>query len=90
MADGTGPTALTGLGWALPRTADRLSSALVGLYGWGDGGEDGSEGAVVVRGRAGQRLRAVLGGTGPADRRSSRGRSVHVSLVALSRDTVHP
>lgn len=90
VADGTGPTAHTGPGWALTRTADGLSSALVGLYGWGDGDEDGSEGAVVVRGvqaNAFGPCSAV-----PVLRTAGHpgGRSVHVSLVALSRDTVHP
>ncbi|MDX3688825.1 T-complex 10 C-terminal domain-containing protein [Streptomyces europaeiscabiei] len=35
--DTTPPTGASGTGWALARRADGLTSAIVGLYGWGDG-----------------------------------------------------
>ncbi|MFM9697279.1 DUF2264 domain-containing protein [Streptomyces europaeiscabiei] len=35
--DTTPPTGASGPGWALARRADGLTSAIVGLYGWGDG-----------------------------------------------------
>ncbi|MFJ3711497.1 DUF2264 domain-containing protein [Streptomyces sp. NBC_01387] len=78
------PQAEEGSGRALARTADGLTSALVGLYGW-DSGE-----ASVARD-----VQANAYGPHSATPCLTRtehpgGRSVHVSLVALSRDTVHP
>lgn len=78
------PRAETGPGWALARTADGLTSAVVALYGW-----DGEEAAVSRDVQANAygphsatpclRLGAHPGG-----------HSVQVSLITLSRDTVHP
>ncbi|MEV8311421.1 DUF2264 domain-containing protein [Streptomyces flavidovirens] len=79
------PRAETGPGWALVRTADGLTSAVVALHGW-----DAEEAAGVSRDVQANaygphsatpylRLGAHPGG-----------HSVHVSLIALSRDTVRP
>lgn len=78
------PDATSGPGWAMARTAEGLSSAMVALHGW-----DGSTAQVArdVESNAygphsatpGLRLEGHPGG-----------RSVLVSLVALSRDTLHP
>ncbi|MGP3635636.1 DUF2264 domain-containing protein [Streptomyces sp. 24-1644] len=78
------PAARTGPGWALSRTADGLSSAVVALYGWGDGT---AEVARDVQSNAFGPRSAV-----PYLRldRHPGGRSTHVSLLALSRDTIHP
>ncbi|MFE7323401.1 DUF2264 domain-containing protein [Streptomyces sp. NPDC057565] len=88
------PFSSSGPGWALTRTADGLTSAVVALYGWdaaADGTpEEAAEGAGVARD-------VQSNAYGPHSAipylRSDRhpgGRSIHVSLVALSRDTVHP
>ncbi|WP_406385386.1 hypothetical protein [Streptomyces sp. NBC_01618] len=80
------PFAQSGPDWALARTADGLSSALVALYGW-DGGAGRAAVARDVQSNAyGPRsaIPYLLSRPHPG------GRSVHVSLVALSRDTVHP
>ncbi|MFD4763091.1 DUF2264 domain-containing protein [Streptomyces sp. NPDC058439] len=80
------PFALSGPDWALARTADGLSSALVALHGW-DGGPEGAAVARDVQSNAYGPRSAI-----PylRSRPHPGGRSVHVSLVALSRDTVHP
>ncbi|MFF2959251.1 DUF2264 domain-containing protein [Streptomyces sp. NPDC057963] len=80
------PFALSGPDWALARTADGLSSALVALYGW-DGGAEGAAVARDVQSNAYGPRSAI-----PylRSRPHPGGRSIHVSLVALSRDTVHP
>ncbi|MEV7955389.1 DUF2264 domain-containing protein [Streptomyces sp. NPDC088141] len=80
------PFAVSGPDWALARTADGLSSALVALYGW-DGGTEGAGVARDVQSNAYGPRSAI-----PylRSRPHPGGRSIHVSLVALSRDTVHP
>ncbi|MFB7851861.1 DUF2264 domain-containing protein [Streptomyces sp. NPDC056053] len=80
------PFAVSGPDWALARTADGLSSALIALHGW-DGGAEGAAVARDVQSNAHGPHSAV-----PylRSRPHPGGRSVHVSLVALSRDTVHP
>jgi hypothetical protein len=88
------PFSSSGPGWALTRTADGLTSAVVALHGWdtaaGGKPEEAAEGAGVARD-------VQSNAYGPHSAipylRSDRhpgGRSIHVSLVALSRDTVHP
>lgn len=80
------PFALSGPDWALARTADGLSSALIALHGW-DGGTEGAAVARDVQSNAygpHSAISYLRSGPHPG------GRSVHVSLVALSRDTLHP
>lgn len=118
VAHGERPFASSGPGWALARTADGLTSAVVALHGWD------TETGAAAGGPPSARETAAAGGTsagsetaepretahgsgvardvqsnayGPHSAipylRGSRhpgGRSVHVSLIALSRDTVHP
>ncbi|MFF3785823.1 DUF2264 domain-containing protein [Streptomyces sp. NPDC001933] len=80
------PFALSGPDWALARTADGLSSALIGLHGW-DGGIEGAAVARDVQSNAyGPHSAIPYLRSGP----HPGGRSIHVSLVALSRDAVHP
>ncbi|WP_327294153.1 MULTISPECIES: DUF2264 domain-containing protein [unclassified Streptomyces] len=84
VAAGERPWSDEGAGWALTRTAEGLTSALVGLYGW-----DGAEAAVARDVQANaygphSSTPCLSLGQHPG------GRSVHVSLVALSRDAVHP
>ncbi|MFD8823373.1 DUF2264 domain-containing protein [Streptomyces sp. NPDC059605] len=86
VAHARSPFAVSGPDWALARTADGLSSALIALHGW-DGGAEGAAVARDVQSNAYGPHSAV-----PylRSRPHPGGRSVHVSLVALSRDTVHP
>lgn len=80
------PFALSGPDWALARTAEGLSSALIGLHGW-DGGTEGAAVARDVQSNAyGPHSAIPYLRSGP----HPGGRSIHVSLVALSRDAVHP
>ncbi|MGW1847000.1 DUF2264 domain-containing protein [Streptomyces sp. NPDC001966] len=80
------PFALSGPDWALARTADGLSSVLIGLHGW-DGGIEGAAVARDVQSNAyGPHSAIPYLRSGP----HPGGRSIHVSLVALSRDAVHP
>ncbi|MFE2933415.1 DUF2264 domain-containing protein [Streptomyces sp. NPDC059278] len=86
VAHARSPFALSGPDWALARTADGLSSALIALYGW-DGGTEGAAVARDVQSNAyGPHSAIPYLRSGP----HPGGRSVHVSLVALSRDAVHP
>ncbi|MEV0579180.1 DUF2264 domain-containing protein [Streptomyces sp. NBC_01463] len=80
------PFASSGPDWALARTAEGLTSAVVALYGW-DGGPDGAAVARDVESNAYGPHSAI-----PYLRSAPRpgGRSVHVSLVVLSRDRVRP
>ncbi|WP_326606843.1 DUF2264 domain-containing protein [Streptomyces sp. NBC_01799] len=112
------PRVSSGPGWAMARTADGLTSAVVALYGWDteedaetEGGaavEDGSEAAQTARAeKAAGGLETRCGSGVARDVQSNAygphsaipylradhhpgGRSIHVSLIALSRDTVHP
>ncbi|MFI7008492.1 DUF2264 domain-containing protein [Streptomyces sp. NPDC050145] len=72
-----------GPGWALTRTADGLTSAVVALYGWD---EEAGVAHEVEANAFGPRSAT------PYLRAQDRpgGASVHVSLVALTRDVVHP
>lgn len=77
------PYAQTGPGWALARTDDGLTSAVIALYGW-------DESAAVTHD-----VRANAHGPHSATPCLTRtgqpgGLGVQVSLIALSRDTVHP
>ncbi|MFJ8751637.1 DUF2264 domain-containing protein [Streptomyces sp. NPDC102441] len=86
VADATSPAAASGHGWALSRTADGLSSAVIALYGWDDGAGT-AEVARDVQSNAHGPHTAI-----PYLRLDGHpgGQSVHVSLIALSRDTIHP
>ncbi|MDJ0346045.1 DUF2264 domain-containing protein [Streptomyces sp. H10-C2] len=77
------PQADTGRGWALARTADGLTSALVGLYGWDGGASVHRE---VEANAFGPHSAVPCLSSGP----HPGGSSVHVTLVALAGDTVHP
>ncbi|MEV6145774.1 DUF2264 domain-containing protein [Streptomyces sp. NPDC051992] len=80
------PFALSGPDWALARTADGLSSALVALHGWDGGTETAAVARDVQSNAYGPHSAIPYLRSGP----HPGGRSVHVSLVALSRDTLHP
>ncbi|MFE6668188.1 DUF2264 domain-containing protein [Streptomyces sp. NPDC057697] len=80
------PFALSGPDWALARTADGLSSALVALYGWGGAAEPAAVARDVQSNAYGPHSAIPYLRSGP----HPGGRSVHVSLVALSRDALHP
>ncbi|MDF6046244.1 DUF2264 domain-containing protein [Streptomyces sp. JH14] len=112
------PFAASGPGWALARTADGLTSAVVALHGWDSetraaagrtpsaadtteaGGASADSGMTEARATAhgsGVARDVQSNAYGPHSAipylRGSRhpgGRSLHVSLIALSRDTVHP
>ncbi|MFB7916830.1 DUF2264 domain-containing protein [Streptomyces sp. NPDC056061] len=86
VAHARSPFARSGPDWALARTADGLTSALVALHGW-DGRGDGADVARDVQSNAFGPHSAV-----PylRSRPHPGGHSIHVSLVALSRDAVHP
>lgn len=93
VAHAQAPVATSGPGWAMARTADGLSSAVVALYGWGDApGADGAGGVAAEVARDVQSNAFGPHSAIPYLRRDSHpgGRSVQVSLVALSRDTLHP
>ncbi|MFK4070320.1 DUF2264 domain-containing protein [Streptomyces sp. NPDC029674] len=83
VADGTRPHAECGPGWALIRTSTGLTSAVVALYGWDE--EAGIAREVAANAYGPHSATPFL--TSAAH---SGGDSVHVTLVALSRDTVHP
>ncbi|GAA2447952.1 DUF2264 domain-containing protein [Streptomyces pulveraceus] len=86
VSHATSPFALSGPDWALARTADGLSSALVALHGWDDGTEPAAVARDVQSNAYGPHSAIPYLRSGP----HPGGRSVHVSLVALSRDTLHP
>ncbi|MEU6423639.1 DUF2264 domain-containing protein [Streptomyces spiralis] len=83
LADVRQPVAETGPGWALVRRTDGLTSAVVGLYGWQEtaGVERDVEANAFGPHSAVPWLRS---GVHPG------GRSIHVTLVVLSGDAVHP
>ncbi|WP_435173454.1 DUF2264 domain-containing protein [Actinacidiphila sp. bgisy145] len=90
------PQVETGPGWALARTADGLTSAVVALHGWDEeaavarevaANAFGSHSATPYLTRAAREAeRAVPDGETDAEP----GGSVHVTLVVLSQDTVDP
>ncbi|WP_409234459.1 DUF2264 domain-containing protein [Streptomyces sp. PA5.6] len=83
VADDTRPRTECGPGWALARTTTGLTSAVVGLHGWD--GEAGIAREVAANAYGPHSATPFLtsaphpGGVG-----------IHVTLVALSRDTVSP
>ncbi|WP_018566016.1 DUF2264 domain-containing protein [Streptomyces sp. PsTaAH-124] len=83
VADGVRPQAEQGPGWALARTESGLTSAVAALYGWDE--------------EAGVAREAEANACGPHSAtpylhavRHPGGESVHVTLVVLTRDVVHP
>ncbi|MFF8641551.1 DUF2264 domain-containing protein [Streptomyces sp. NPDC015345] len=83
VADGTPPHAERGPGWALARTSAGLTSAVVALRGWHE--ETGIAREVAANAYGPHSATPFL--TLP---QHPGGPSVHVTLVALSRDTVDP
>jgi hypothetical protein len=83
VADETRPHAEHGPGWALARTASGLTSAVVALHGWDE--EAGVAREVAANAYGPHSATPFLTSTSPAD-----GGGVHVTLVALARDTVQP
>ncbi|MFD9907260.1 DUF2264 domain-containing protein [Streptomyces sp. NPDC059063] len=83
VADTARPHTEEGPGWALARTGCGLSSVLVGLHGWDEGAGVGHQ---VEANAFGPRSATpfLLARDHPG------GTSVHVTLVALTRDAVHP
>ncbi|MFI9603334.1 DUF2264 domain-containing protein [Streptomyces sp. NPDC052043] len=83
VADVVRPHAEQGPGWALTRTESGLTSAVVALYGWDEvtGVAREVESNAYGPHSATPYLRAV---------RHPGGESAHVTLVALTRDFVHP
>ncbi|MEV0096751.1 DUF2264 domain-containing protein [Streptomyces sp. NPDC050738] len=82
VASADRPAAESGPGWALARTPDGLTSAIVALYGW----QETSVARDVQANAYGPQSATPYA----RSERLPGGRSVHVSLIALSRDTVHP
>ncbi|NRQ35578.1 DUF2264 domain-containing protein [Nonomuraea sp. NN258] len=78
VADASPPAVAAGVGWALARRADGLTSAVVGLHGWRESGVERD-----VESNAFGPHSAV-----PCLRAGEPG--LHVSLVVLSGDAVHP
>ncbi|MEU4722699.1 DUF2264 domain-containing protein [Nonomuraea dietziae] len=78
VSDVTPPSAVTGPGWALARRTDGLTSAIIGLYGW----QRASVSRDVESNAFGPHS-AV-----PCLHAATPG--VHVTLVVLSGDAVHP
>ncbi|WP_327351909.1 DUF2264 domain-containing protein [Streptomyces sp. NBC_01304] len=72
-----------GPGWALTRTETGLTSAVVGLYGW-------DEEAGIAREVAANALGAHSATPYLLKSAHPGGESVHVTLVALSQDVIHP
>ncbi|MEV7794334.1 DUF2264 domain-containing protein [Streptomyces sp. NPDC087512] len=77
------PAARTGPGWALTRTADGLSSAVVALHGWDTTAEVARDLEANAFGPHSATPHLHLA-------RHPGGTSTHVTLLALSRDTLHP
>ncbi|MEW2389308.1 DUF2264 domain-containing protein [Streptomyces venezuelae] len=83
VADETQPHAEHGPGWALTRTATGLTSAVVALHGWAEEAAVAREVAANAYGPH-SATPFLTSPTHPG------GSSVHVTLIALSRDTVDP
>ncbi|MFG2646038.1 DUF2264 domain-containing protein [Streptomyces sp. NPDC048370] len=83
VADSARPHSAQGPGWALTRTESGLTSVVVGLYGWDE--ETGVAEEVEANAFGPYSAAPCLRATGRTG-----GPSVHVSLVALTRDSVHP
>ncbi|WP_433440942.1 DUF2264 domain-containing protein [Nonomuraea sp. CA-141351] len=78
VSDATPPAAATGHGWALARRTDGLTSAVVGLYGW--------RRASVSRDLESN----AFGPHSAVPCLHADAPGVHISLVVLSGDAVHP
>lgn len=78
------PRGESGRGWAMARTADGLSSALVGLHGWDEPTD--SVHREVEANAFGPHAATPCLSSGP----HPGGSSVHVTLVVLAGDAVHP
>lgn len=83
VADAAQPYAEQGPGWALTRTEAGLTSAVVALHGWDE--EAGIAREVAANAYGPHSATPYLNLTGHEG-----GTSVHVTLVALSQDTVRP
>ncbi|MFH8489030.1 DUF2264 domain-containing protein [Streptomyces longisporoflavus] len=83
VADEAQPHAEQGPGWALTRTESGLTSALVALYGWDE--ETGIAREVAANAYGPHSATPYLTSTGHPG-----GPGIHVTLVALSGDTVRP
>ncbi|MFI5805232.1 DUF2264 domain-containing protein [Streptomyces sp. NPDC051561] len=88
------PDAETGAGWALARDSNGLTSAIVALYGWEEAPAPEAT-ATEATARVERDVEANAHGphsATPTLRRTLRaaGPALLVSLVALTRDTVHP
>ncbi|ARX87923.1 hypothetical protein SMD44_07408 [Streptomyces alboflavus] len=86
VADGAPPQVERGPGWALARTEAGLTSAVVGLHGWGAEPEAADAVREVEANAYGPHSATpyLLAGAHPG------GASVHVTLVVLTRDDVRP
>ncbi|MET8468432.1 DUF2264 domain-containing protein [Streptomyces sp. NPDC006422] len=83
VADAVRPHTEHGPGWALARTESGLSSAVIALHGWSP--EAGTAREVAANAFGPHSATPYLrSGPHPG------GTSVHVTLVALTRDAVHP
>ncbi|MFI6818507.1 DUF2264 domain-containing protein [Nonomuraea sp. NPDC050328] len=78
VACASAPATATGRGWALARRADGLTSAIIALYGWQHAGVTSDVAANAFGPRS---ATPYLTADEPG---------VHVSLVVLSGDAVHP
>ncbi|MFD7923364.1 DUF2264 domain-containing protein [Streptomyces sp. NPDC059740] len=89
VADAAPPQVATGPDWAVARTTAGLASAVVGLYGWGPA--DADEGGAGVARQVGANAFGSHSAT-PYLSATGAGRefSVHVTLVALTRDALDP
>lgn len=83
VADATRPHAESGPGWALTRTESGLTSAVIALYGWDEQAGIAREVAANAYGPHSATPYLSCAARPGAD-------SVHVTLVALSGDTVQP
>ncbi|MGV9881427.1 DUF2264 domain-containing protein [Streptomyces sp. NPDC003006] len=83
VADRTRPHTERGPGWALARTASGLTSAVVALHGWDE--EAGIAREVAANAYGPHSATPFL-----VSPNHPGGDSVHVTLVALARDTIHP
>ncbi|KUF18617.1 DUF2264 domain-containing protein [Streptomyces silvensis] len=84
VADGTPPRVERGGGWALARTDGGLTSAVVALHGWGDAAGDVVREVQANAFGPHSATPCLLAPDHPG------GASVHVTVVALTRDEVRP
>ncbi|MFI9048286.1 DUF2264 domain-containing protein [Streptomyces sp. NPDC053427] len=84
VASAARPGGRTGAMWSLAQTADGLNSTLVALHGWPDGC------AGIARNTAANAFGPHSATPFLALENHPGGRSVHVSLIGLARDVLHP